>query len=793
MLPDTSMQSSISVTSSTENASVNDNRNHGTTSRSSPLSKSYIHKSKPSLETTQTSPVNQSKSTHFSNDIKEAKDNAKPTNLQSSPFNATKQNVFTVSKELKRSNYTMLSADDPVITMRSRSLSAPNLCPLTPEDVAMVNIFPDVNPRDLRIKEVKMWRSDWMEKKQISISALDYVDAFEATIQAYSNELLEGIDEKAELKISKEVRDNRKNSLGHHKIHVDSPPKRPQLRLKLENMPTSQQAEQRAQKAANRLIFERKAIQDMQIAGQADDEIKPAAQQAMMKMTLRSYSSGGDSDLPSPNGSEGRQSAYSPNHGMFTTESVAISEAGISSPDSACLHLQENLERVLEIGRGASGIVYKAIHVPTLKVIAVKEVSVYGRGQRKQMVRELHALHSNLVPINTSACIDARPRPSEASPHIVSFYDAFVDRPKNCIGLVMEYMGAGSLQDIVLRGGCQSEKVLVRLAVGVLRGLSHIHKKRMVHRDIKPHNLLANRRGEVKISDFGLATTLNENVTKMKSFVGTLLYMAPERIGGGDYSYPADIWSFGLAFVSVALGKYPLSTQDGFFGLVDSVANEQFLELPSDQFSQECREFARQCLQIDPEKRPSAEELLAHPFLQLFTDDETLLEWNRFVDSHSLCEDRDVEVHSLAEAVYRHIYERCVKFSYQPHSEYDLSFRTQRCVSYGSKNVASIPPVEKSLQIGLSSYLGLPVEYVYEVFEKQRLHFGQKLALDYCFSPQSWTKSTISSHSRFSLNPLWRHRGTQGAVPTSSTSIWQKLQASFGKIGRKHKNSSNRG
>lgn len=207
------------------------------------------------------------------------------------------------------------------------------------------------------------------------------------------------------------------------------------------------------------------------------------------------------------------------------------------------------------------------------------------------MVRELHALYSNLVPINTSTCMDARPRPSEyvhrsllnavsrilmsviarASPHIVSFYDAFVDRPKNCIGLVMEYMGAGSLQDIVLRGGCQSEKVLARLAIGILKGLLHIHKKRMVHRDIKPHNLLANRRGEVKISDFGLATTLNENVTKMKSFVGTLLYMAPERIGGGDYSYPADIWSFGLAFVSVALGKYPLSTQDGFFGLVDSV------------------------------------------------------------------------------------------------------------------------------------------------------------------------------------------------------------------------------
>lgn len=65
-------------------------------------------------------------------------------------------------------------------------------------------------------------------------------------------------------------------------------------------------------------------------------------------------------------------SAYSPNHGMFTTKSVAVSEAGISSPDSACLHLQENLEKVREVGRGASGIVYKAIHIPTLKVVAIK-------------------------------------------------------------------------------------------------------------------------------------------------------------------------------------------------------------------------------------------------------------------------------------------------------------------------------------------------------------------------------------------------------------------------------------
>ncbi|KAJ8525701.1 hypothetical protein ON010_g15413 [Phytophthora cinnamomi] len=422
------------------------------------------------------------------------------------------------------------------------------------------------------------------------------------------------------------------------------PGKRPQLRLKLEDMPTPQQAEERAQRAATRLIAKRDAMEAAAIAAAAASGSNTpangpsAAQQALMKLN---FSSGSESDLQSPSegGRHSAGSAYSPNHGMFTTKNVAVSEAGISSPDAACLHLQENLERVKEIGRGASGVVYKAIHIPTLKVVAVKDVPVYGRGQRRQMVRELHALYSNLVPMaDNDSPVPQYPAPvkstskpkAKPSPYIVSFYDAFVDRPKNSICMVMEYMSTGSLQDIVLRGGCQNEKVLARLATGVLHGLAHIHNKRMVHRDIKPHNLLTNRQGEVKISDFGLARTLNDNSTTTKTFVGTLLYMAPERIGGGDYSYPADVWSFGLALISVALGRYPLPTQDGFFGLVDSwivlvqVANEQCLKLPAESFSEECRSFVDQCLLIDPEERSSAEALLQHPFIQKYTAEETL-------------------------------------------------------------------------------------------------------------------------------------------------------------------------
>ncbi|CAH0476452.1 unnamed protein product [Peronospora belbahrii] len=581
--------------------------------------------------------------------------------------------------------------------------------------------------------------------------------------------------------------------------------KRPQLRLKLEDMPTPQQAEERAQRAATRLIAKRDAMEVAMIAAAASSGLSTpasgpsAAQQAMMKL---SFSSDSDSGLQSPNDSERHStgSAYSPNHGMFTTKSVAVSEAGISSPDAACLHLQENLERVQEVGRGASGVVYKAIHIPTLKVVAVKDVPVYGRGQRRQMVRELHALYSNLVPManNDSPMPQKKHLPTrkstgkptaKPSPYIVSFYDAFVDRPKNSICMVMEYMSTGSLQDIVLRGGCQNERVLARLATGVLHGLSHIHKKRMVHRDIKPHNLLTNRQGDVKISDFGLARTLNDTSTTTKTFVGTLLYMAPERIGGGAYSYPSDVWSFGLAMISVALGRYPLPTQDGFFGLVDSVANKQCLKMPVDMYSEDCCSFVDQCLTLDPDERPSADALLQHPFIYKYTAEETLAEWTSFIDRVHLSKERGSELESLGDAVYRHMYEHSVKFSQLPQSEHGVSFVSQATPMFSRRRI-SLQPVQMSLQLGLANYLDMPVHLVYEKFEEKRCYYNDKLLEDYCYSPQSWTASPgISRRQQFGIGADSPRR-----TPREKGSFWRKLQESMAKLGNiKRKKERKRG
>ena len=147
-----------------------------------------------------------------------------------------------------------------------------------------------------------------------------------------------------------------------------------------------------------------------------------------------------------------------------------------------------------------------------------------------------------------------------ASQHICAYYGAFVEPSTATICIAMEFCEGGSLDSIYREirrlGGRTGEKVLGKIAEGVLNGLTYLHGKKIIHRDIKPSNILLCRNGMVKLCDFGVS---GEFGTKgvADTFIGTSYYMAPERITGQSYTITSDVWSTGVTLLEVAQHRFP--------------------------------------------------------------------------------------------------------------------------------------------------------------------------------------------------------------------------------------------
>ncbi|XP_045251563.2 dual specificity mitogen-activated protein kinase kinase 5 isoform X2 [Macaca fascicularis] len=184
------------------------------------------------------------------------------------------------------------------------------------------------------------------------------------------------------------------------------------------------------------------------------------------------------------------------------------------------------------LGHGNGGTVYKAYHVPSGKILAVKVILLdITLELQKQIMSELEILYK---------C---------DSSYIIGFYGAFF--VENRISICTEFMDGGSL-DVYRK---MPEHVLGRIAVAVVKGLTYLWSLKILHRDVKPSNMLVNTRGQVKLCDFGVSTQLVNSIAK--TYVGTNAYMAPERISGEQYGIHSDVWSLGISFMELALGRFP--------------------------------------------------------------------------------------------------------------------------------------------------------------------------------------------------------------------------------------------
>ncbi|KAI9502023.1 MAP kinase kinase Wis1 [Coemansia spiralis] len=265
------------------------------------------------------------------------------------------------------------------------------------------------------------------------------------------------------------------------------------------------------------------------------------------------------------------------------------------------------------LGRGQYGVVHKVFHKPTKVTMALKEIRLeLNQRALQQIIMELDVLHK------------AR------SPYIVDFYGAFFS--ESCVYYSMEYMDFGSLDRLYPAG--IPEAVLAKITFAVVRGLQFLKDElNIIHRDVKPTNILVNKKGEVKLCDFGVSGELNKSLAK--THVGCQSYMAPERIvgpgsGPSGYTIQSDVWSLGLTIIEVAIGRFPYDNS-GFanvFDQLNAIVHGDAPTLPADRYSDMACDFVAQCLNKDSKTRPTYQQLLDHEWMKhAESDDVDMQDW----------------------------------------------------------------------------------------------------------------------------------------------------------------------
>ncbi|KAJ3493477.1 hypothetical protein NLG97_g4704 [Lecanicillium saksenae] len=219
------------------------------------------------------------------------------------------------------------------------------------------------------------------------------------------------------------------------------------------------------------------------------------------------------------------------------------------------------------------------------------------------------------------------------SPYIIDFYGAFYQ--EGAVYMCIEYMDGGSI-DKLYRGGIP-ENILRKIANSTVHGLKCLKDDHnIIHRDVKPTNILVNTRGQVKICDFGVSGNLVASIAKTN--IGCQSYMAPERISGGGmaqsgnadgtYSVQSDVWSLGLTIIECAMGRYPYPPEvsSTIFGQLNAIVEGEPPTLPEEGYSENAHDFVKGCTNKVPLKRPTYAAMLKHPWLSSLSKPYTITE-----------------------------------------------------------------------------------------------------------------------------------------------------------------------
>ena len=268
--------------------------------------------------------------------------------------------------------------------------------------------------------------------------------------------------------------------------------------------------------------------------------------------------------------------------------------------------MTEKYELIEIIGQGMYGKVYKSLNKYENKYYAIKTLNFQNISQKERLNIETEI---NLLQ-------------ELKHPNIVLYKESFIDKNQN-LNIVTTFCEGGDLYQKIFKSQKNyfQEKEIINALIQLLLGLSYIHDKKIVHRDIKTKNIFIQNEHTLRIGDFGIAKIFNSNNnnknTNLNKMVGTPLYMAPECFKQNKkYSYKSDIWSLGCCIYEMCNLKHAFEGQ--FFPAV-SIKISEGKRLPLNKiYSKELRNVIDSMLNLNPRNRPTIASLIEKTFLKKY-------------------------------------------------------------------------------------------------------------------------------------------------------------------------------
>ncbi|KAF5283723.1 hypothetical protein FQA39_LY17220 [Lamprigera yunnana] len=246
------------------------------------------------------------------------------------------------------------------------------------------------------------------------------------------------------------------------------------------------------------------------------------------------------------------------------------------------------------LGEGSFGRVYKANQVGSSSVVALKVITKRGRS-----LKEIKGLRQ-----------ECKIQRSLHHPNIIQMLDSF--ETDNEIVVITEFAHK-ELTVVLSKEGYLSESRVQSIVWDLVSALYYLHSHRVLHRDLKPQNILLDLKNKAKLCDFGFARNMSTGTHVLTSIKGTPLYMAPELIEEHPYDHNADLWSLGCIIYELLVGTPPFCTTS-LLHLIRMIKHDH-VQFPT-FLSEICVSFLKGLLQKDPGKRVAWPDLLKHPFVK---------------------------------------------------------------------------------------------------------------------------------------------------------------------------------